>query len=157
MSNSQSSERSPEPSYPILPTPLVDGELIYLQAFGDNVCVFDFGNVDTAGSIDLWVMKNYGVTDSWAKLFNLKVTNQHEKIVWLCPILVLETATFLEKKTIESDVLKLISSSHTKEELETHVCSGDVNLIDLIQYEETLLWLGVSILVLLYFISPASP
>lgn len=72
----------------------------HMQAFEDCLCVFDRGNFKTDGSVDMWVMKNYSVADSWTKL-KLKVTDQPENIIELRPILVLETTTFLLRKTVD--------------------------------------------------------
>ncbi|XP_062000584.1 F-box protein CPR1-like isoform X3 [Rosa rugosa] len=69
-----------------LPIPGGEGEFRYVRAFGDCLCAFDFANLDTASSIDLWVMKKYGVADSWTKLFNLKVSDQPEKIPYCLPV-----------------------------------------------------------------------
>ncbi|KAM5576115.1 F-box protein CPR1-like [Rosa sericea] len=127
-----------------MPLPILDGEVRYVRAFGDCLCAFDFANLDTAGSIDLWVMKKYGVADSWTKLFNLKVSDQPEKILHCFPVSVMETSTLLHKLTRFRDgkFLNLIRIGHTKQKPEMHLLSRSTDFIEMIQYEETLLWLG---------------
>ncbi|XP_004296214.1 PREDICTED: F-box/kelch-repeat protein At3g23880-like [Fragaria vesca subsp. vesca] len=129
-----------------MPLPVVDGgELGFLRAYGDSLCVFDLAKVCTSCSIDMWVMKEYGVDDSWMKLFKLKISNQPENIKGLRPNLVLETTTFLQKRTVDSDgrsVIEVIRSGHTKEELHSFVLSMNAKFMEMIEYEETLLRLG---------------
>ncbi|XP_062015392.1 F-box protein CPR1-like [Rosa rugosa] len=121
------------------PLPILDGDFRGLRVFGDCLCAFDFEN------LDLWVMKEYSVADSWTKLFKLKVSNQPEKIFGCWPVWVMETSTFLQKGTLCRGgelVFDLIRSVHTEEKPEMHVLSSDTDFREMIEYQETLLWLA---------------
>ncbi|KAM5584122.1 F-box protein CPR1-like [Rosa sericea] len=125
-----------------LPLPrILDGDFRELRAFGDCLCAFDCANVD----VDLWVMKEYGVADSWTKLFKLKVSDQPEEMVGWWPVSVKEASTFLQKGTLCRGgglVFDFIRSVHTEENPEMHVLSRDTDFREMIEYQETLLWLG---------------
>ena len=120
-----------------------------LGVFGGCLCAFDDEKACTTGFIHLWVMKEYDVVDSWTKLFTLKVSNQPEDIIYLMPIMVMETSTILEKVTSSRDrgtEFKLIRSGHKEEKLETHMI-GRNSRGNMIEYEEsTLVWLVASLL-----------
>lgn len=116
-----------------------------LGVFGGCLCAFDDENASPTGFIDLWVMKEYDVGDSWTKLFTLRVSDLPENIIYLRPIMVMETSTILEKVTSSRDrgtEFKLIRSGHEEEKLETHIISRNSSNGDMIDYEESLLWFG---------------
>ncbi|XP_062014072.1 F-box/kelch-repeat protein At3g23880-like [Rosa rugosa] len=126
-----------------LPLPTGDGDFRDLRAFGDCLCAFDFE------TLDLWVMKEYGVADSWTKLFKLKVSDQPEEIVGWWLVSVMETSTFLQKGTLCHGgglVFDFIRSVHTEDNPEMHVLSRDTDFREMIEYQETLLWLGYSLI-----------
>ncbi|XP_062010832.1 F-box protein CPR1-like [Rosa rugosa] len=128
-----------------MPLPiLLDGEVSYLRAFRDSLCVFDFENLVPASSIDLWVMQKYGVADSWTNLFNFKVSNQLGDIYYCLPVSVMETSTFLHKVTRfrDGNFIDLIRIGHTEQKPEMHMLSRNTGLMEMIEYEETLLWLA---------------
>ncbi|XP_062015025.1 F-box protein CPR1-like [Rosa rugosa] len=109
-----------------------------LGDFGGCLCVFGLADT-TAGSLDLWVMREYDVGNSWTKLFNIKYTNQPERIYYVNPIFVMETSTFL---VINSDSLtgvKLVRSYHNEDKIEDIHYNEDI--FSMIGYEESLLWL----------------
>ncbi|PRQ33581.1 putative F-box domain, galactose oxidase/kelch, beta-propeller, F-box associated interaction [Rosa chinensis] len=111
----------------------------YLGAFGSCLCVYDEAYIKS-GSVDLWVMRDYGVADSWTKMFRLKVSDRPEDINYLKPILVTETSTFLLKGTFDSGrklECKLIRSGHENEQLETYMLSKQID--NMLAYEESLL------------------
>ncbi|XP_062015150.1 F-box protein CPR1-like [Rosa rugosa] len=114
----------------------------YLGAFGSCLCVYDEAYIKS-GSVDLWVMRDYGVADSWTKMFRLKVSDRPEDINYLKPILVTETSTFLLKGTFDSGrklECKLIRSGHENEQLETYMLSKQID--NMLAYEESLLQPG---------------
>ncbi|XP_062000577.1 F-box protein CPR1-like isoform X2 [Rosa rugosa] len=129
-----------------MPLPIQDGKVKYLGAFGDCLCAFDCAEFYTAGSIDLWVMKKYGVADSWTKLFNLKVSDQPEDIICCFPVSVMETRTFLRIGTVprdgEREFFDLVRIGHTKQKPEMHLLSRNTDLLHMFEYEETLLCLA---------------
>ncbi|XP_062010831.1 F-box protein CPR1-like [Rosa rugosa] len=132
-----------------MPLPIQDGEVQSLGAFGDCLCAFDCAKLDTAGSIDLWVMKKYGVADSWTKLFNLKVSDQPdqpENIMCCLPVSVMETSTFMQKVTKpfggKQKFLNLIRIGHTKQKPEMHELINKSEYKEMVEYEETLLCLA---------------
>ncbi|PRQ47565.1 putative F-box domain-containing protein [Rosa chinensis] len=126
-----------------MPLPILDGEVKHLGAFGDCLCAFDCAEFYTAGSIDLWVMKKYGVADSWTKLFNLEVSDQPQNIMYFLPLSVMETSTVMHTATIlgKQKFLNLIRIGHTKQKPGMHLLSRNTYLMEMIAYEETLLGL----------------
>ncbi|KAL6227583.1 hypothetical protein ACLB2K_001540 [Fragaria x ananassa] len=56
----------------------------------------------TTSYVELWVMREYGLSGSWAKLFNMKLTFPPEHMVVLFAFLAMETSTFVEKSTLNS-------------------------------------------------------
>ncbi|PRQ35559.1 hypothetical protein RchiOBHm_Chr5g0081341 [Rosa chinensis] len=124
-----------------MPLPVVEDHFAgdyfrHLGDFGGCLCVF--GQADTnAGSMDLWVMREYDAGNSWTKLFNLKLSNQPEQIYHVNPIFVMETSTFLEVHTKSESGAKLVRSYHKEEKFE----EIRVDRQSMIGYEESLLWL----------------
>ncbi|XP_040362898.1 F-box protein CPR1 isoform X1 [Rosa chinensis] len=122
----------------------------YIRELGDFrgcLCAFDYKN-QCIGFIDLWVMKEYNVGESWTKFFTLKIFDLQPMVVlYLRPIMVMETSTILEielsndRRLIDTE-FKLIKSCHKEEKFETHEISRKM-YAKMIGYEESLLWLGV--------------
>ncbi|XP_062014059.1 F-box/kelch-repeat protein At3g23880-like [Rosa rugosa] len=113
------------------------------SSFRGCLCTFDHANVS---SIELWVMTEYDVADSWTKLFNIKLINPPTYVYSLRPILVTETCIFLKSVLFIAGggtESKLIRVFHDEEKLETYMVSSgaDVRLRDMITFEESLLWL----------------
>ncbi|XP_062014074.1 F-box protein At3g07870-like [Rosa rugosa] len=101
----------------------------YIRELGDFrgcLCAFDYKN-QRIGFIDLWVMKEYNVGESWTKLFTLKISDQPMPVLCLRPIMVMETSTILEIGISNEGSLgrhldtefKLIKSYHKEEKFET--------------------------------------
>ncbi|PRQ44091.1 putative F-box domain, galactose oxidase/kelch, beta-propeller, F-box associated interaction [Rosa chinensis] len=131
-----------------LPTTFEHGCFIHLAAsVGGCLCAFDLQNVKASGSIYMWVMREYGVADSWTKLFNFKVSSQPEDIRIWGPIFLGDTSIIFEFQIAIKEIdggrirmndFKLIRSVHENaEKLET--CASREFMI---AYEETLLWLN---------------
>ncbi|KAJ0960215.1 hypothetical protein J5N97_001958 [Dioscorea zingiberensis] len=105
-----------------MPLPVVEdhyagGYFRHLGDFGGCLCVF--GQADTnAGSMDLWVMREYDAGNSWTKLFNLKFSDQPEQINFVKPIWVMETSTFMEVRTNSERDPKWVRSYHKEEKIE---------------------------------------
>ncbi|XP_024156358.1 F-box protein CPR1-like [Rosa chinensis] len=124
-----------------MPLPVVEDDYdgVYFRHLGDfGGCRCVFGKADTnAGSMDLWVMRESDVGNSWTRLFNLKLSNQPEQIYYVNPIFVMETSTFLEIHSNSERRVKLVRSYHNEEKIEqTHM-----DRLSMIGYEERLLWL----------------
>ncbi|XP_062016364.1 F-box protein CPR1-like [Rosa rugosa] len=134
-----------------MPLPVVEdhyagGYFRHLGDFGGCLCVF--GQADTnAGSMDLWVMREYDAGNSWTKLFNLKFSDQPEQINFVKPIWVMETSTFMEVRTNSERDPKWVRSYHKEEKIEEiHMKENIFKDIrtereSVIGYEESLLWL----------------
>ncbi|XP_004305632.1 PREDICTED: F-box/kelch-repeat protein At3g06240-like [Fragaria vesca subsp. vesca] len=72
---------------------------VRLQAsVGGCLCAFDF--VMFGGSIDFWVMREYGVADSWAKLFKFNVPVPSENIYESERLVVSDTSITLERANV---------------------------------------------------------
>ncbi|KAL6220227.1 hypothetical protein ACLB2K_007983 [Fragaria x ananassa] len=56
----------------------------------------------TTSYVELRVMREYGLSGSWTKLFNVKLTFPPEHMVVLFPFLAMETSTFVAKFTLNS-------------------------------------------------------
>ncbi|KAM5588334.1 F-box protein CPR1-like [Rosa sericea] len=121
--------------------------IMELGEFRGCLCAFDYQN-QHIGFIDLWVMKEYNVSESWTKLFTLKISDRPVRMQSLRLIMVMETGTVLEKAPISEGrdwvtEFKLIKSGHKEEKFETRKVSrkmhGNTHMIG---YEESLLWLG---------------
>ncbi|KAM5584101.1 F-box protein CPR1 [Rosa sericea] len=114
--------------------------IISLGSVGGCLCVIIQKNA-TDSCIDLWVMRDYGVADSWTKLYNLKVSDQREWITDLRLLLATETSIFLEKGSSSDGGCKyeLIRSGHKEEKTETYMVRKE--RLYVVAYEESLLWL----------------
>ncbi|KAM5584124.1 F-box/kelch-repeat protein [Rosa sericea] len=120
----------------------------YIRELGDFrgcLCAFDSKN-QRIGFIDMWVMKEYNVGESWTKLFTLRISDQSMFLFFLRPIMVMETSTILEigisNEGRHTDTeFKLIKSCHKEEKFETLRVSRKM-YGKMIGYEESLLWLG---------------
>ncbi|PRQ33115.1 putative F-box associated interaction domain-containing protein [Rosa chinensis] len=128
-----------------IPLPTTLKNAAALSSFRGCLCVFDYA-YNTAGSIYLWVMREYNMADAWTKLFNIKIPIPPENAVHILrPILVTETSTFLRldmmiNAAIESKLVR--SVHHQEEKLETYmVSSGGLRIRDMIIFKESLLWL----------------
>ncbi|XP_062014750.1 F-box protein CPR1-like [Rosa rugosa] len=96
-----------------------------LGDFRGCLCALDCLNRHT-GFIDLWVMKEYNVSESWTKLFTLKISDRPVIMPRLRLIMVMETSTVLEKGTFDEEggdecMLMLVKSGHEEEKFETQV------------------------------------
>ncbi|XP_062016240.1 F-box protein CPR1-like [Rosa rugosa] len=124
-----------------MPLPVVEDHYAgdyfrHLGVLGGSLCVF--GQADTnAGSMDMWVMREYDAGNSWTKLFNLKFSNQPEGIISVNPIWVMETGTFLEIHSNSETRVKLVRSYYNEEKIE----EIHMDRQSMIGYEESLLWL----------------
>ncbi|XP_061988801.1 F-box protein CPR1-like [Rosa rugosa] len=92
---------------------------------------------DTFRYVDFWVMEEYGVCQSWTKLFDYEVS--HKPGYWsLIPILVMETITLTVQMTCRADIL--VKHDHKEGKLSFHFL--DRYKWHMIKYEESLLWLS---------------
>ncbi|XP_024199770.1 F-box protein CPR1-like [Rosa chinensis] len=119
--------------------------IMELGDFRGCLCALDCLN-RRASFIDLWVMKEYNVSESWTKLFTLKISDRPVRMRSLRLIMVMETGTVLEKAPISEGrdcdtEFKLIKSGHKEEKFETHKVSRKLYGYT-IGYEESLLWVG---------------
>lgn len=90
--------------------------------------------------IELWIMREYDVIQSWTKVFNFKVSNQPERIFLLHPVLIMETSTVMVKLTSNSRH-RFVRIEH-KEEEPVIECKNDYDHgAMMIVYEESLLWI----------------
>lgn len=101
------------------------------------------------GSIDFWVMKEYGVADSWAKLFKFNVSIPSENIYESERLGVSDTSITLERANVgfcdrrpSMKEFQLIRSvHHHQEKQDTQTICGVMGRIR-IAYDETLLRLN---------------
>ncbi|PRQ33615.1 putative F-box domain, galactose oxidase/kelch, beta-propeller, F-box associated interaction [Rosa chinensis] len=112
-----------------------------LGSVGGCLCVIIQKNANDS-CIDLWVMREYEVADSWTKLYNLKFSDQREWIADLRPVLATETSTFLEKwsHSYRGCKCELIRIGLKEEKIETYMVRKEPFYV--IAYEESLLWLN---------------
>ncbi|KAM5576961.1 F-box/kelch-repeat protein [Rosa sericea] len=89
-------------------------------------------------SIELWVMRDYGVSDSWTKLFNLKFSNQLEPEYQMLLFPFLATV-LVAKLTLNDYRMEIIRIEHVEEPLVTYRLQRRNDIHGMIIYEENLL------------------
>ncbi|KAM5576793.1 F-box protein CPR1 [Rosa sericea] len=101
-----------------------DKSLSYLGVCGGCLCLSRVP-VGACDSMDLWVMKEYDVCDSWSMLFSLKLSHPPEFYSCSTEFLVMETAQAIQLIWIELERYRIKGSR-----------------ISMIEYEESLLWIS---------------
>ncbi|KAL6222687.1 hypothetical protein ACLB2K_006078 [Fragaria x ananassa] len=86
-------------------------------------------------SVDLWVMKEYGVSDSWTTLFCLKVPDPPVWLEFGRKLLVVECSTF----AVEGCQLIRIDHKENRK-VDQYMLKGI--LMCMVEYEESLLWIS---------------
>ncbi|PRQ48183.1 putative F-box domain, galactose oxidase/kelch, beta-propeller, F-box associated interaction [Rosa chinensis] len=125
-----------------LPTFDHDGEsLSRLGVYGGCLCVSRIPE-GACDSIDLWVMKEYDVCDSWSMLFSLKLSHPLELHCfhsYIAEFLIVESSTVAA--SVSGPGITLINIDHNGDDkLGQYMVEGHV--ISMIEYEESLLWIG---------------
>ncbi|PRQ48187.1 putative F-box domain-containing protein [Rosa chinensis] len=116
-----------------------DGKsLSYLGVCGGCLCVSRIPK-GACDSIDLWVMKEYDVCDSWSMLFSLKLSHPPELRLHSREFLVVETSTVVVNWTVKG--FELIRIDHTEDEKLGRYMLKAVRIC-MIEYEESLLWIS---------------
>jgi F-box interacting protein len=106
------------------------------------LCLYRFLNAEylteNCSFIDLWVMREYNVGDSWTKLCRLKFSNVPKRVLYLNPLLVMEDSIVVRKRagTIHAEGIRI---GYNGEVLATNVVK-DGSCYEM-EYEESLLWL----------------
>ncbi|KAL6145493.1 hypothetical protein ACLB2K_056179 [Fragaria x ananassa] len=77
---------------------VLDCSVRLAASVGGCLCAFDF--VIFGGSIDFWVMREYGVADSWAKLLKFNVPVPSENIYESERLVVSDTRITLERANV---------------------------------------------------------
>ncbi|KAM5576791.1 F-box protein CPR1-like [Rosa sericea] len=116
-----------------------DGKsLSYLGVCGGCLCVSRVPK-GACDSMDLWVMKEYDVCDSWSLLFSLKLSHPPELRLHSREFLVVETGTVVANWTGKG--FELIRIDHKEDEkLGRYMLKGV--RICVVEYEESLLWIS---------------
>nr|XP_011466628.1 PREDICTED: F-box protein CPR30-like isoform X2 [Fragaria vesca subsp. vesca] len=96
--------------------------------------------------IDVWVMGEYGVRDSWTKLFNLKLLDPPKDVRWYYNhVLVLETSMVTqiyvgERRKVKVGLIKIVQKEEDKCSRESYY-KVNREWITMIDYQESLLWI----------------
>ncbi|XP_050369189.1 F-box protein CPR1-like [Argentina anserina] len=72
----------------VMPCPVVDDgrpQPPLVASFRGCLCVLFVPGDTDVGSLDLWIMREYGVAESWTKLFNLKVSDFAKEMSYFGP------------------------------------------------------------------------
>ncbi|XP_004301893.1 PREDICTED: F-box/kelch-repeat protein At3g06240-like [Fragaria vesca subsp. vesca] len=112
------------------------------------LCVLRYPVIDACDSIDFWVMREYGVVESWTKLFTFRFSNPE----WsMRPLLITENSTVALKwnadiwsrNVFSADASTGVRISH-KQEGEEEPCVNILggNWDNVIEYEEGLASIG---------------
>ncbi|XP_061998812.1 F-box/kelch-repeat protein At3g23880-like [Rosa rugosa] len=114
----------------------------YLYSCGGCLYGFCFGPYAACDDSDeLWVMREYGVSDSWTKLFNLEFSNQPESEcpMFLFPFLATKTSTVVAKLACKDRRMEIIRIEHEDEPVVTDRLERRYHMPGIIIYEESLL------------------
>ncbi|KAK9949275.1 hypothetical protein M0R45_004808 [Rubus argutus] len=112
---------------------------------GGCLCVACYDDVLFGGFIHVWVMMDYDVRESWTEL--VKVVDDQLRtpfVYWETSILMLSEQTEEEENPEWNQ--ELVRFDHKEDKLDkVAVCSGryslEVGYVDMIKYDESLLWL----------------
>ncbi|XP_004292878.1 PREDICTED: F-box protein CPR30-like [Fragaria vesca subsp. vesca] len=113
-----------------------------LGVVGGCLCVSSYMDEAIASeSVDFWVMREYGVCDSWTKLFNLDFSNLPVQRLLRgspCTWFATETGTVGVKRT-GNGVWFMKIDHKDKEKLGLYMIEG--NQLYMVEYEESLVWI----------------
>nr|WRO64597.1 MYB transcription factor protein [Rosa persica] len=129
-----------------MPTLDQNHNTIYFQhvdSCGGCLYGFSYGSYSAAcdDSDELWVMREYGVSNSWTKLFNLEFSNQLESEcpVFLFPFLATNTSTVVAKFACKDHKMEIVRIEHEDEPVVTDRLRRRYHMPGIIIYEESLL------------------
>ncbi|XP_050379566.1 F-box protein CPR1-like [Argentina anserina] len=121
-----------------------EGSINLAASVGGCLCAFHCPSF-FRGSIDMWVMKEYGVADSWTKLFNFQVPNRPEKIYRFGWLEVWDSRIIFARTERRDDGImreyQVMSVHHQEDKQETHHTICEVMRFIHIAYDESLFWL----------------
>nr|XP_004288242.2 PREDICTED: F-box protein CPR30-like isoform X1 [Fragaria vesca subsp. vesca] len=102
---------------------------LFVSRYAEGVC----------DSVDLWVMREYGVSDSWTMLFCLKVPDPPVWRAFGRKLLVVESSTFAVNWSVEGCQLIRIDHKENRK-VDQYMLKGI--LMCMVEYEESLLWIS---------------
>ncbi|XP_050378217.1 F-box/kelch-repeat protein At3g23880-like [Argentina anserina] len=111
-----------------------------LDCFGGCLYGFCKGLYDSSLCIELWVMREYWVSDSWTKLYRIVLSDQVDPGMLVYPYLATETSTVVAQITPEHKKMEIVRIEHEEDDpLVTDRLRRRYHMPSMIVYEESLL------------------